>query len=466
MTKTADAQGVIAALGCRLGEALGEAESSRARFASASVSAPVQDPLATFAGLGDVDGVYWELPSEGLAFAAMGCAADLAGSGANRFEGVQGRWQAAALTTVTRRESGIDAPALFGVGAFAFDGERAADAVWSSLPRNTWVVPQVVQMHRGGQQWLQCQVAVSRSGGGSEIGGESLSLAARVLEEAVEGGREERPMGGVVLDYRDDQSEGWWSEAVAAALGEIGRGGLEKVVLARRGSVVAGGTIDVPGLLWRLRKRFPTAAVFAVRRGDRTFVGASPERLVAVDGERIAASAVAGTSRPSGEGDGVEGVSLLDDPKERREHAMVVEAMRSALGPVCRTLAVPDAPELMVLPNLQHLYTPLTGTLAGPLSVLEAVALLHPTPAVGGVPAAAAAVAIGEWEPFDRGWYAGPIGWMDDAGNGEFFVALRSALVEGDRAYVYAGCGLVAGSEAAAEWNESRLKMGAVLCAL
>jgi len=121
---------------------------------------------------------------------------------------------------------------------------------------------------------------------------------------------------------------------------------------------------------------------------------------------------------------------------------------------------------LMVLPNLQHLYTPLTGTLAGPLSALEAVALLHPTPAVGGVPAAAAATAIGEWEPFDRGWYAGPIGWMDDAGNGEFFVALRSALLEGDRAYVYAGCGLVAGSEAAAEWNESRLKMGAVLCAL
>jgi isochorismate synthase EntC len=97
---------------------------------------------------------------------------------------------------------------------------------------------------------------------------------------------------------------------------------------------------------------------------------------------------------------------------------------------------------------------------------LEAAALLHPTPAVGGVPPARAAAVIRESEPFDRGWYAGPIGWMDDTGNGEFFVALRSALVEGDHAHVYAGCGLVAGSEAAAEWNESRLKMGAVLCAL
>ena len=120
----------------------------------------------------------------------------------------------------------------------------------------------------------------------------------------------------------------------------------------------------------------------------------------------------------------------------------------------------------MALPNLQHLYTPLTGTLDGPLSALEAVALLHPTPAVGGVPPARAVAVIRESEPFDRGWYAGPIGWMDDTGNGEFFVALRSALVEGDHAHVYAGCGLVAGSEAVAEWNESRLKMGAVLCAL
>jgi isochorismate synthase len=243
---------------------------------------------------------------------------------------------------------------------------------------------------------------------------------------------------------------------------------LEKVVLARRGSVVAEQAIDVAGLLARLRARFPSAAVFAVRRGGRTFVGASPERLVAVQGKRIRASAVAGTSRPSDEagGDGLGGAALLADPKERREHAMVVEALRSALAPVCQTLDVPGAPELMALSNLHHLYTPLSGTLTQPLTALEAVSLLHPTPAVGGVPVREAMASIREWEPFDRGWFAGPIGWMDDAGNGEFFVALRAALVEGDRAYLYAGCGLVEGSDAAAEWSESALKMGAVLCAL
>jgi isochorismate synthase len=232
-------------------------------------------------------------------------------------------------------------------------------------------------------------------------------------------------------------------------------------VLARRIQATATAPIDLTRVLRALRDRFAGATIFALRRGGTTFLGASPEELVGLRGDRVAASALAGSSRGAGDGRW-----LLDDCKERREHAFVVEALRDRLAPICTSLHVPDAPELMTLPDLSHLSTPVRGRLAEPRGLLELAGLLHPTPAVGATPRESDRSAA--LEPFDRGWYAGPVGWArgDRGGEGDAVVALRSALLRGRRAALYAGCGIVQGSDPELEWREARLKMAAVRDAL
>ena len=157
---------------------------------------------------------------------------------------------------------------------------------------------------------------------------------------------------------------------------------------------------------------------------------------------------------------------LLADPKERREHVLVVEAVRQALLPLCQELWAPPSPQVLRTPHVQHLHTPIEGRLREGTGLLEVVARLHPTPAVGGAPQKAALALIDACETFDRGWYAGPVGWLDGSGDGEFVVAIRSALLRGREAHLYAGCGILPDSDPRREEQESLLKLKAMLTAL
>jgi len=218
----------------------------------------------------------------------------------------------------------------------------------------------------------------------------------------------------------------------------------------------------------RLRRGFPECAVFWARSGAASFVGATPESLVRVAGGSLCTAAIAG-SAPRGSTpahDQELARRLLESAKERREHAFVVDAIRSELAPICEDLVVAPGPELMRLENVQHLVTHVRGRCRDGSGVLELAARLHPSPAVAGQPRAEAMRAIAEIERLDRGWYAGPIGWCDAAGDGEMAVAIRSALLRGNEARLYAGAGLVAGSEPAAELQETRLKMQPMLSGL
>jgi isochorismate synthase len=158
-----------------------------------------------------------------------------------------------------------------------------------------------------------------------------------------------------------------------------------------------------------------------------------------------------------------EGMELLNSEKNRREHAIVVNMVRSALEDLCSAVQVADTPHLLKLQNIQHLETAITGELLPGHSILEALQELHPTPAVGGFPCEAALAEIRDNEQLDRGWYAGPIGWIDKDGHGEFAVALRSGLIDGSKATLFAGCGIVADSEPDSEYAESRLKLKVML---
>ena len=244
-----------------------------------------------------------------------------------------------------------------------------------------------------------------------------------------------------------------WDTAVEAALVAIARGEFAKVVLAREVLIEADAPFDLVDVLRRLRTQQLGCFVYA----SDGLVGASPELLVRRTGSTVESRPVAGTTVA----DNDEALrALAHSAKDNREHNFVVEAIADALGRVCRDLEVGMVPEVAVFGPVAHLATPIRGELTDPApSALELARLLHPTPAVGGTPRAAALAAIPALEGFDRGRYAGPVGWVDARGNGEWAIALRCAELDGTRARLVAGAGIVEGSDPAAEWAETQVKL-------
>ncbi|MGH3155331.1 MAG: isochorismate synthase [Streptosporangiaceae bacterium] len=344
-----------------------------------------------------------------------------------------------------------------GTGAVAFGALPFGRDVPGAL-----VVPRVVVGRRDAEAWIT-RIA------GPDDGPATGRLADLMAAEALAGFTAPRPAPSEftltsVLDH------GVWSAIVAEAISLVEAGELGKVVLARQVEVRANRPFVIPDVLSRLRALYPTCMVFRIGG----FIGASPELLIERRGDRVASHPLAGTIGRSGDlaTDAALIAGLLASPKQRREHAYVIEGLRRSLGPVCANLEVPDKPVVLELRNVSHLATRLTGVLtpAPPglrvPSALELVARVHPTPAVGGTPTDAAVAYIGEVEGFDRGRYAGPVGWMDARGDGSWAIGLRSAEVDGDRAALYAGVGLVAGSLPGSELEETQLKLQALLAAM
>jgi isochorismate synthase len=249
---------------------------------------------------------------------------------------------------------------------------------------------------------------------------------------------------------------------IAGAHSRMQNGALGKVVLSRCLSIEASQEFSVPAILNRLHLQFPTAFVFAYAIHGKCFLGASPERLIRVEGLEIESMALAGTARRGAtpEEDESLAAALLESGKERAEHSFVTAMLREKLAPICASLEIPGRPELMRLENVQHLLTRVRGCLRERKSVLELVRLLHPTPAVGGYPNAPALQCIRGLETHDRGWYAGPLGSF--GAEGDFAVALRCAWIHGRQAKLYAGCGIVRESVAEKEFAETEHKFQAM----
>ena len=247
----------------------------------------------------------------------------------------------------------------------------------------------------------------------------------------------------------------------------IGAGALKKVVLARAVRAVGAEPFDVGLVLRHLRSAHPDSFVFGCWRGGRVFVGASPERLVRLDGREVVASSLAGSAERGAtpEEDAWLAAQLVASPKDAGEHAIVLRALRDALSEFCDDVTSAAEPSLLTLRHVHHLHTVVRARLHSGRSLLELVGRLHPTPAVGGAPRDAALAFIHAHEQLDRGWYAAPVGWLQ-RDRGEFAVALRSGLVDGDSATLFAGCGVVHDSEPELELAESVVKLRSMLTAL
>jgi menaquinone-specific isochorismate synthase len=269
-------------------------------------------------------------------------------------------------------------------------------------------------------------------------------------------------------DYRVRSTlppEQWRDEVVARARDRIEAGELEKAVLARELILATDQPIDVVEVVAQLRHAFPSAILFLIDG----FVGASPELLVSRNGDMVRAHPLAGTASRSSDPsvDGRLAAGLLASGKDRWEHQITIDWLLDGLLPFCSYVDAEPEPSIVSLANVHHLGTQVEGRLSSPpVSVLELVAALHPTPAVGGAPQGDALALIADLEKAERGSYAGPTGWVDGAGNGAFAVAIRSAELAGTRARMFAGVGVVADSDPAAELAETRAKFRAVLDAL
>ena len=269
------------------------------------------------------------------------------------------------------------------------------------------------------------------------------------------------PVPPAALTWREGSLPGSrWEQAVAEAVTAINAGALRKVVLARDVLATATEPIDPRVLLRRLAGRYPDCFTFACDG----MVGATPELLVRRDGRRVSALVLGGTlpRGATGAEDDALGAELLASAKNNEEHAYAVASIRDGLGPLCDELEVEPRPALLKYPNLQHLGTRIAGTLAGtgaPRSALALAAAVHPPAAVCGTPASTALELIRELEHMDRERYAGPVGWVDAEGNGEWGIALRCAQLTGHTARLFAGCGIVAGSDPAAELAETMVKL-------
>jgi menaquinone-specific isochorismate synthase len=275
-----------------------------------------------------------------------------------------------------------------------------------------------------------------------------------------------RPAGGSrALEVQEHPDRSSWTLAVGRALSAIRAGRLRKVVLAREVTVEADAPLDRRRVLEVLRRTHPSCFAYAVGG----FVGASPELLVRRVGDEVSSQPMAG-SAPRGlsptEDDRL-AERLAHSAKDAEEHRLLVEAVLEAMAPVCAGPLTAGPAEVVRLATVSHLATRVTGRLRPPAPTALALAgRLHPTPAVGGLPLPAALAAIAELESFDRGLYAGPVGWVDARGAGEWAVALRGAELDGRRARLWAGAGIVAGSDPAAEWAETEAKLEPVLAAL
>ncbi len=261
-----------------------------------------------------------------------------------------------------------------------------------------------------------------------------------------------------------------FEHTVRAVLRQIQAGQLHKVVLADVMDVVASQPVNVVRSLQTLRQNHPDCTIFSVGNGQgQSFIGASPERLLSITGGQLTTDALAGSASrgATADLDAQLAHTLLHSDKERYEHRVVVEFLARQLRSLGLDPQYSAVPQLLQLLHIQHLHTPLSATLS-PQTIppLDILAKLHPTPAVAGVPRQAACQLIGQHEAFDRGLYAAPLGWIDTQGNSEFIVGIRSALIDGCKARLYAGAGIVAGSEPAKELAEIKLKLQTLLSAL
>lgn len=455
------------ALSVRLGRAVARARSGRgATLATISIDLPDDVDPSAVACASRRAGEPWfcfEQPDRGAsALAALGEVAAVTAEGPGRFRTMTAYWRALCANAV--HDPADDGP--IATGGFSFAPEGGSSPHWRGFRPADMTVPEVALTRRTRRGRPSVRMTLTSLAQPDDLPEQLLGrLQARLDELRCEPLPLLDPSPTGRFQVASAMPPEHYEQAVARAVELIGAGGMEKIVLAREVQVHAPAPYDPAAVFGVLRQEFPSCFALCVGRGESTLIAASPELLLRREGQRVSTLALAGSTRRSADPavDAHLGEQLLRDPSYREEHAIVARRIVRALRRHAVWVTAAPEPELVRIANIQHLATPIRAQLASSMDALELVGRMHPTPAVGGEPLSAAAPLIPALEGLDRGWYTGPVGWADAAGDGEFCVALRCALLTGNVARCYAGNGIVRDSDPAAELAETEIKLAALL---
>lgn len=446
------------------------------RLAWATCPAPELDPISLYAAARALgfEAVLWLQPADGRSMVGIGRAWTIEPGGPERFSAAALAWRTvlngAGRPTGAAADSPGPGPILLGGLGFS-GGKPASGDAWGPFGAGSLVLSTFTVSRDSAGAFLTTAAGPEQTRGLDlerlERDWADLVMRCQDRREVMDGASPGLPVAAAVA-AQSTPDRAAWDRTVGLFAGAVGRGRIDKVVLSRRVAYRATADFDLVSALRHLARTAPESTTFAFGRQGATFLGATPERLARTKGRSFETVAIAGSAargRDPAE-DARFTAALLASEKDREEQAVVVETLRSSLAPIVEVMDAPDAPGILRLRHVQHLVTPIIGRLRDEQGLLALADRLHPTPAVGGAPRDLALEMIAEHEHADRGWYAGPIGWLGADGDGEMMVALRCGLVTGSQATLFAGCGIVADSDPAREWEESRLKLRAMGLAL
>jgi menaquinone-specific isochorismate synthase len=425
------------------------------------------DPLSFFAaGEEKYNGerFFWKYPGEEKYMIGIGISKQISSDQeTDRFFHVGKEWKRFIDQAIIFDDNHIEGTGPTAFGGFSFDPLKEKTILWSKFSHSLFHIPTFMLSMNNGEAFLTTNVVCTDQ--------DDLSLYMKVekeREKLLEQASKQMKFNTASLTKKMDIHPEEWKRSVTQVVNEIKKGTLKKVVLARELRLLFDKNIQAELVLNQLLREQLDSYVFAFESNGDCFIGATPERLVKKEADQVYSTCLAGsTARGKNDlEDKLLGNSLLNDGKNLIEHQYVVDMIKSAMEDTCSEVVIPERPRLLKLKHIQHLYTPVKGKANRESSLLSLVERLHPTPALGGFPKEKAVEKIREVEDLDRGFYAGPLGWFDHQGNGEFAVAIRSGLIQGNEASLFAGCGVVGDSLSDLEFEETKIKFKPMLSAL
>jgi menaquinone-specific isochorismate synthase len=415
---------------------------------------------------------YWEKPSEGFSISAAGEVSRVKTTGKSRFREASqnGKKLINEIFHYSKLSHSKTVPHLF--GGFSFHDHNISKD-WAEFGASSFTLPEWSIIVEGSLCLLTTTFHIHFSDTEKSLT-DSIYQRLEYLNklcssEAYEVGTEFDGKHSVMLPNTDSADFQNWKYSITKATDQIDENRYSKIVLARKLKIDTPDQVCDTHILNRLRHQYPDCYSFLIRQSeDSSFIGCTPERLASFNKDFILTEGLAG-STPRGK-TASEDVKLenelLKSRKDRNEHEFVINAIYQSLKTYSDSLHIPELPSIKKLTNVQHLYTPIRAHIKDGVSKTEVLKNLHPTPAVGGYPREQAIPYISQFEDFDRGWYAAPIGWINANGDGEFVVAIRSGLIKKEEVNFYAGCGIVKDSDPLKEWEETNLKFIPMLSAL
>lgn len=407
------------------------------------------------------DRIFWTCDKKELYLIGIGQVIEMIGH-ENRFFETKKAWEDILQTASIHNPYGVPGTGLVTLGGMAFDPLKPTTSLWEKYKPSHFTIPEFLLTKSNEQFFFTINIMVRKHDHPTQLANELQSKENMIFQEATLKSQK------LKIQEKEEIEPLEWLDSVQKAKNHIQHSEVEKIVMAREMRLKFDDEAKIGPILQNLLVTQPNSYLFAFEKDGDCFVGATPERLVKLEGEKLKSTCLAGTA-PRGktiEEDNELREGLLNDPKNREEHEFVVQMIKEAINDYCTDLEIPKAPVVYPLKNLQHLYTPVNAKLKEGSSIIDIVESLHPTPALGGTPKDLALKFIREQERLDRGWYGAPIGWMDSNQNGEFAVAIRSALIQGKEAHLFAGCGVVKDSNPDEEYKETNIKFLPMLSVL